>query len=38
MESQHLKCKYYILLIHHTNYQKRKRLTFVDDYFDEKWE
>ena len=24
--------------MHHTNYQKRIRLTFVDDYFDEKWE
>ena len=22
----------------HTNYQKRIRLTFVDDYFGEKWE
>ena len=24
--------------MHYTNYQKRIRLTFVDDYFDEKWE
>ena len=24
--------------MHHTNYQKRIRLTFVDDYFDEKLE
>ena len=24
--------------MHHTNYQKRIRLTFVDDYFGEKWE
>ena len=24
--------------MHHTNYQKTIRLTFVDDYFDEKWE
>ena len=24
--------------MHPSNYQKRIRLTFVDDYFDEKWE
>ena len=24
--------------MHYTNYQNRIRLTFVDDYFDEKWE
>ena len=24
--------------MHYTNYQKRICLTFVDDYFDEKWE
>ena len=24
--------------MHHSNYQKRICLTFVDDYFDEKWE
>ena len=24
--------------MHHTNYQKRIRLTIVDDYFGEKWE
>ena len=24
--------------MHYTNYQKRIRLTFVDDNFDEKWE
>ena len=24
--------------MHHTNYQKRIRLTFVDDYFGDKWE
>ena len=24
--------------MHHTNYQKRIRLYFVDDCFDEKWE
>ena len=24
--------------MHRTNYQKRIRLTFVDNYFDEKWE
>ena len=24
--------------MHHTNYQKIIRLTFVDEYFDEKWE
>ena len=24
--------------MHHNNFQKRIRLTFVDDYFDEKWE
>ena len=24
--------------MHYTNYQKRIRLTFVEDYFDEKWE
>ena len=24
--------------MHHTKHQKRIRLTFIDDYFDEKWE
>ena len=24
--------------MHHTNYQKRIHITFVDDYFDELWE
>ena len=24
--------------MHYTNYQKRICLTFVDDFFDEKWE
>ena len=27
-----------VFKLHHTNYQKRIRFTFVNDYFDEKWE
>ena len=38
MESQHYNWKKYFLWMHHANYQKRIRLTFVVDYFGEKWE